>query len=137
MVCLVLFLDRSTWSCLWSSSHIHVKMTVILWCSSLGNSGNPSLRQGKPGSGIGLGYGFRFKSQYGHFQVDYAINAFHQRTLYFGLSNFASWDPSTQELQSLASFPLLLCFLILIHRWWSPLADEYWSYWSYWSMCSV
>ncbi|KAH1222403.1 Outer envelope protein 80, chloroplastic [Glycine max] len=52
--------------------------------------GNPALRQGKPGSGIGLGYGLRFKSQFGHFQVDYAINAFQQRTLYFGLSNLAS-----------------------------------------------
>ncbi|KAE8037610.1 hypothetical protein FH972_010185 [Carpinus fangiana] len=52
--------------------------------------GNPALRQGKPGSGIGLGYGLRFKSQFGHFQVDYAINAFQQKTLYFGLSNLAS-----------------------------------------------
>ncbi|KAL5575024.1 hypothetical protein UlMin_016723 [Ulmus minor] len=52
--------------------------------------GNPALRQGKPGSGIGLGYGIRFKSQFGHFQADYTINAFHQRTLYFGLSNLAA-----------------------------------------------
>lgn len=52
--------------------------------------GNPALRHGKPGSGVGLGYGLRFKSQFGHFQVDYAINAFKQRTLYFGLSNIAS-----------------------------------------------
>ncbi|KAK9279192.1 hypothetical protein L1049_012870 [Liquidambar formosana] len=52
--------------------------------------GNPALRQGKPGSGVGLGYGLRFKSQLGHFQVDYAINAFQQRTVYFGISNFAS-----------------------------------------------
>lgn len=52
--------------------------------------GNPALRQGKPGSGIGLGYGLRFKSQFGHFQVDYAINAFQQKTLYFGLSNLVS-----------------------------------------------
>ncbi|GMY24105.1 outer envelope protein 39, chloroplastic [Fagus crenata] len=52
--------------------------------------GNPALRQGKPGSGIGLGYGLRFKSQFGHFQVDYAINAFHQKTVYFGISNLAS-----------------------------------------------
>lgn len=42
--------------------------------------GNPSLRQGKPGSGIGLGYGLRFKSQFGHFQIDYAINAFHRKS---------------------------------------------------------
>ncbi|KAL5151983.1 Outer envelope protein 80, chloroplastic [Glycine soja] len=52
--------------------------------------GNPALRQSKPGSGIGLGYGLRFKSQFGHFQVDYAVNAYQQRTLYFGLSNLAS-----------------------------------------------
>ncbi|KAJ7948074.1 outer envelope protein 80, chloroplastic [Quillaja saponaria] len=52
--------------------------------------GNPALRQGKPGSGIGIGYGLRFKSQFGQFQVDYAINAFHQRTVYFGISNVAS-----------------------------------------------
>jgi hypothetical protein len=56
----------------------------------IGVSGNPALRQGKPGSGIGLGYGLRFKSQFGHFQVDYAINAFHQKTVYFGISNLAS-----------------------------------------------
>ncbi|KAF8009396.1 hypothetical protein BT93_J0396 [Corymbia citriodora subsp. variegata] len=52
--------------------------------------GNPSLRQGKPGSGIGLGYGLRFKSQFGHFQIDYAINAFQQKTVYFGISNLTS-----------------------------------------------
>ena len=52
--------------------------------------GNPAMSQGKPGSGVGVGYGLRFKSQFGHFQVDYAINAFQQRTLYFGLSNLAS-----------------------------------------------
>lgn len=58
-----------------------------------GVSGNPAFRQGKPGSGIGLGYGLRFKSQFGHFQVDYAINAFQQKTVYFGISNLASWLP--------------------------------------------
>ncbi|KAK6247466.1 hypothetical protein QUC31_019031 [Theobroma cacao] len=52
--------------------------------------GNPALRQGKPGSGVGLGYSLRFKSPIGHFQVDYAINAFHQKTLYFGITNLAS-----------------------------------------------
>ncbi|XP_065867875.1 outer envelope protein 39, chloroplastic isoform X1 [Euphorbia lathyris] len=52
--------------------------------------GNPALRQGKPGSGMGLGYGFRLKSPMGHLQVDYAINAFHQKTLYFGISNLIS-----------------------------------------------
>ncbi|CAL5354105.1 unnamed protein product [Camellia sinensis] len=51
---------------------------------------NPALRHGKPGSGVGLGYGLRFKSQLGHLQVDYAINAFEQKTVYFGFSNLAS-----------------------------------------------
>ncbi|KAI4386150.1 hypothetical protein MLD38_004109 [Melastoma candidum] len=49
--------------------------------------GNPSLRHGKPGSGVGLGYGLRFKSNFGDFQVDYAVNAFQQRTVYFGIRN--------------------------------------------------
>lgn len=53
-------------------------------------SGNPSLRQGKPGFGYGFGYGLRFKSPLGHLQVDYAINAFNQKTLYFGVTNLAS-----------------------------------------------
>ncbi|PPD90875.1 hypothetical protein GOBAR_DD12179 [Gossypium barbadense] len=52
--------------------------------------GNPAMRQGKPGSGVGFGYGLRFKSPLGHFQVDYAINAFQQKTLYFGVTNLAS-----------------------------------------------
>ncbi|XP_059625130.1 outer envelope protein 39, chloroplastic isoform X2 [Cornus florida] len=51
--------------------------------------GNPAHRHGKPGTGVGLGYGLRFKSQLGRLQVDYAINAFQQRTLYFGFSNLA------------------------------------------------
>ncbi|AEE78438.1 Outer membrane OMP85 family protein [Arabidopsis thaliana] len=53
-------------------------------------SGNPSLRQGKPGFGYGFGYGLRFKSPLGHLQVDYAMNAFNQKTLYFGITNLAS-----------------------------------------------
>ncbi|XVF05066.1 hypothetical protein REPUB_Repub05bG0139200 [Reevesia pubescens] len=52
--------------------------------------GNPALRRGKPGSGVGLGYGLRFKSQLGLFQVAYAINAFQQKTLYLGISNLSS-----------------------------------------------
>lgn len=59
-------------------------------CACVGFSGNPAMRQGKPGSGFGFGYGLRFKSQFGHFQADYAVNAFQQSTLYFGLSNLAS-----------------------------------------------
>ncbi|VVB04868.1 unnamed protein product [Arabis nemorensis] len=69
--------------------------TVFLDCGTdLGSSrlvpGNPSLRQGKPGFGYGFGYGLRFKSPLGHLQVDYAINAFNQKTLYFGVTNLAS-----------------------------------------------
>jgi len=56
-------------------------------------SGNPAMRQGKPGSGVGLGYGLRFKSPAGHFQVDYAINSFQQKTVYFGISNLIWWIP--------------------------------------------
>ncbi|KAK4369599.1 hypothetical protein RND71_013391 [Anisodus tanguticus] len=70
---------------------------VFLDCGSdLGSGrhvpGNPALRHGKPGNGVGLGYGLRFKSQLGHFQVDYAVNAFQQRTVYFGFSNLPSWS---------------------------------------------
>ncbi|ESQ45963.1 hypothetical protein EUTSA_v10010440mg [Eutrema salsugineum] len=69
--------------------------TIFLDCGTdLGSSrlvpGNPSLRQGKPGFGYGFGYGLRFKSPLGHLQVDYAINAFNQKTLYFGVTNLAS-----------------------------------------------
>lgn len=88
-------------SCLVANSEITFPLSkilegaVFLDCGTdLGSGhhvpGNPALRQGKPGSGIGLGYGLRLKSRFGHFQVDYAINAFHQRTLYFGLSNLPS-----------------------------------------------
>ncbi|KAK4358523.1 hypothetical protein RND71_020752 [Anisodus tanguticus] len=68
---------------------------IFLDCGSdLGSGrhvpGNPALRHGKPGNGVGLGYGLRFKSQLGHFQVDYAVNAFQQRTVYFGFSNLPS-----------------------------------------------
>jgi outer membrane protein assembly factor BamA len=69
--------------------------TIFLDCGTdLGSSrlvpGNPSMRQGKPGFGYGFGYGLRFKSPLGHLQVDYAINAFNQKTLYFGVTNLAS-----------------------------------------------
>ncbi|KAF4351157.1 hypothetical protein F8388_020568 [Cannabis sativa] len=88
-------------SCLVANSELTFPLTksmegaVFLDCGTdLGSSqhvpGNPALRQGKPGSGFGLGYGLRFKSQFGHFQVDYAINALQQKTVYFGLSNLAS-----------------------------------------------
>ncbi|KAK9279846.1 hypothetical protein L1049_013528 [Liquidambar formosana] len=69
--------------------------TIFLDCGTdLGSGhrvpGNPALRRGKPGSGVGLGYGLRFKSRLVHFRVDYAINAFQQRSVYFGISNLAS-----------------------------------------------
>ncbi|XP_073145844.1 outer envelope protein 39, chloroplastic isoform X2 [Henckelia pumila] len=87
-------------SCLIASSELTVPLSPILegaifldGGSDLGSGrlvpGNPSLRHGKPGSGVGFGYGLRFKSHLGHLQVDYAINAFNQRTVYFGFSNLA------------------------------------------------
>lgn len=65
-------------------------------CSNIFNhhmriAGNPGLRQGKPGSGYGIGYGVRFKTNSCQINVDYAINAFHQRTVYFGISNLVLW----------------------------------------------
>ncbi|KAJ6963945.1 outer envelope protein 39 [Populus alba x Populus x berolinensis] len=60
----------------------------LFYCEfNFGVSGNPAMRQGKPGSGVGLGYGLRFKSPIGHFMVNHAINDFQQRTVYFGISN--------------------------------------------------
>ena len=55
---------------------------------------------------MGLGYGLRFKSQIGHFQVDYAINAFQQRTIYFGLCNVASWDFQAEHATELWCLPI-------------------------------
>ncbi|GMI97309.1 hypothetical protein like AT3G44160 [Hibiscus trionum] len=88
-------------SCLVANTEVTIPLSkmlegsVFLDCGTdLGSGrlvpGNPALRQGKPGSGVGLGYGLRFKSPLGHFQVDYAINAFQQKTLYFGVTNLAS-----------------------------------------------
>lgn len=67
--------------------NLHILTVLCVWKK---NSGNPSLRHGKPGSGVGLGYGLRFKSRLGQVQVDYAINGFQQKTLYFHISNLAS-----------------------------------------------
>ncbi|XP_057782054.1 outer envelope protein 39, chloroplastic [Salvia miltiorrhiza] len=85
-------------SCLVANSELTLPLNSILEgavffdCGSdLGSGrhvpGNPSLRHGKPGSGVGLGYGLRLKSHLGHLQVDLAINSFKQKTLYFGFSN--------------------------------------------------
>ncbi|KAI8525873.1 hypothetical protein RHMOL_Rhmol13G0264700 [Rhododendron molle] len=60
------------------------------FCTGRHVPGNPSLRHGKPGNGIGLGYSLRFKSHVGHFQVDYAINAFQQERVSFSFGKLAS-----------------------------------------------
>lgn len=72
-----------------------VEGAIFLDCGSdLGSGrhvpGNPALRHGKPGRGVGVGYGLRFKSPLGHFQVDYAVNAFQQKTVYVGFSSVGS-----------------------------------------------
>jgi len=71
------------------ASHLFVVVVVngLMIQFNFGVSGNPAMRQGKPGSGVGLGYGLRFKSPIGHFMVNHAINDFQQRTVYFGISN--------------------------------------------------
>lgn len=85
-------------SCLVANSELTLPLSsmlegaVFLDCGTdLGSGrhvpGNPSLRHGKPGTGVGFGYGLRFKSQLGHLQVDLAVNSFNQRTVYFGFSN--------------------------------------------------
>lgn len=53
-------------------------------------AGNPALRQGKPGSGFGIGFGIRLNSPAGNLKIDYAMNAFQQKTVYIGIGNIAS-----------------------------------------------
>ncbi|GAB4824594.1 Outer envelope protein 39, chloroplastic [Ancistrocladus abbreviatus] len=88
-------------SCLVANSDLTFPLTKILggavfmdYGTDLGSGrlvpGNPALRQGKPGTGIGIGYGIRVKSPWGHFQVDYAFNAYQQKTVYFGVSSVSS-----------------------------------------------
>ncbi|CAH9083189.1 unnamed protein product [Cuscuta epithymum] len=88
-------------SCLVSKSEVTFPLremldgVVFLDCGTDMGSGRhvpgyPTLRHGKPGCGVGIGYGFRLKSQLGHFQLDCAVNAFRQRTLYFGFSSVTS-----------------------------------------------
>lgn len=50
-------------------------------------AGNPALRQGKPGFGIGFGYGLHFNTDLGQIRVDYAMNAFNRKTIYFGINS--------------------------------------------------
>jgi len=50
-------------------------------------AGNPALRQGKQGFGVGFGYGLHFNTDLGQIRVDYAINAFNRKTIYFGINS--------------------------------------------------
>ena len=50
-------------------------------------AGNPALRQGKQGFGVGFGYGLYFNTDLGQIRVDYAINAFNRKTIYFGINS--------------------------------------------------
>ncbi|XP_058105295.1 outer envelope protein 39, chloroplastic isoform X3 [Magnolia sinica] len=88
-------------SCLIVNSEIKVPMAkglegaIFMDCGTdLGSGhhvpGNPALRKGKPGSGLGFGYGLRFNSSLGQFRIDYAMNAFQQKTVYFGIGNVTS-----------------------------------------------
>lgn len=87
-------------SCIVANSELTIPLSqmlegaVFLDCGSdLGSGrhvpGNPALRHGKPGKGLGFGYGLRLKSPLGHLQVDFAVNALQQRTVYFGFSNLS------------------------------------------------
>lgn len=91
--------------CYCSSDLLNLFICLISSRFNFGVSGNPALRLGKPGCGVGLGYGLRFKSQFGHFVVDYAINAFQQKTVYFGISNLASWMQQAEEVEDFTPFP--------------------------------
>ncbi|CAL9169738.1 outer envelope protein 39, chloroplastic-like [Musa acuminata AAA Group] len=88
-------------SCLVANSEFTIPVTkelegaIFMDCGTdLGSSrhvpGNPALRQGKPGFGVGVGYGIRFSSHLGQLQVDYAMNAFRQKTVYFSINNVSS-----------------------------------------------
>ncbi|XP_008787772.1 outer envelope protein 39, chloroplastic isoform X1 [Phoenix dactylifera] len=88
-------------SCLVANSEFTIPLTkelegaVFMDCGTdLGSArhvpGNPALRHGKPGFGVGLGYGIRFNSQLGQLRVDYAINAFQRKTIYFGINSVGS-----------------------------------------------
>ncbi|ONM62535.1 Outer envelope protein 80, chloroplastic [Zea mays] len=70
----------------------HLEGSIFMDCGSdLGSArhvpGNPALRQGKPGFGIGFGYGLHFNTDLGQIRVDYAMNAFNRKTIYFGINS--------------------------------------------------
>jgi len=70
----------------------HLEGSIFMDCGSdLGSArhvpGNPALRQGKPGFGIGFGYGLHFNTDLGQIRVDYAMNAFSRKTIYFGINS--------------------------------------------------
>lgn len=94
---------------------------ILLMHIFIGVPGNPALRHGKPGSGIGLGYGLRFKSQFGHFQVDYAMNGFQQKTVYFSISNLASWMLNCKLHAVCANSKFLIesYYIAVPNLWWS------------------
>jgi len=48
---------------------------------------NPGERHGKPGIGVGIGGGIRFKTPLAQIQLDYAINTFRKGTAYFRISD--------------------------------------------------
>ncbi|KAF0925264.1 hypothetical protein E2562_015975 [Oryza meyeriana var. granulata] len=70
----------------------HLEGSIFMDCGSdLGSArhvpGNPALRQGKPGFGVGFGYGIHFNTDLGQIRVDYAMNAFSRKTIYFGINS--------------------------------------------------
>lgn len=88
-------------SCLILNSEVTMPLTkelegaVFMDCGTdMGSAhhvpGNPAHRQGKPGYGVGFGYGLRLNSQLGQLRVDYAINGFQRKTVYFGINNVTS-----------------------------------------------
>ncbi|GMH12193.1 hypothetical protein Nepgr_014034 [Nepenthes gracilis] len=52
--------------------------------------GNPALRRGKPGTGMGVGYSIQVKSHWVNVQLNYAFNAYRQKTVYFQISSISS-----------------------------------------------
>uniref|UniRef100_A0A452ZID1 Bacterial surface antigen (D15) domain-containing protein n=1 Tax=Aegilops tauschii subsp. strangulata TaxID=200361 RepID=A0A452ZID1_AEGTS len=60
--------------------------SAVHFCSMIMMAGNPALRQGKPGFGVGFGYGVHFNTDIGQIRVDYAMNAFSRKTFYFSIN---------------------------------------------------